>query len=85
MDAAAADDGGESRERMIVYGFPEKGDFKTFSPPAGAIGEEEASEYARSLEERLVEKHEIPARRWTRTEFRYVVEGKANTTEGENR
>ena len=84
MDAEAAPDGGESRERMVVYGFPEEGDFKTFSPPAGALSEQEASDYSRSLEERLVEKQEIPSRRWARAEFRYVVEGDPNEDEGVN-
>jgi hypothetical protein len=60
-----------SRERLIVYGFPEEGDYKDFSPPAGDLTEEEHTEYTTGLEERL---KAILAKRWTKAEFRYVVE-----------
>ncbi len=74
MEAMAASDGGESREKMIVYGFPEEGDFKQFKPPAGALSSQEAAQYRQDLEGRLKDKKEIPTRRWTQSEFGYVVE-----------
>ncbi len=83
MVAAAAADGGDSMERMIVYGFPEEGDFKQFAPPKGVLSVEDATRYTRELAQRLEQNNEIPARRWTRSEFRYVVKAEPTDEGGE--
>ena len=83
MIAESAADGGQSVEKMVVYGFPEKGDFKMFSPPKGVLSIDTSSKYAADLERRLVNQQEIPARRWTRAEFNYVVKA-VDTVEQKN-
>ncbi len=73
MFAEASAEGGRSEERMIVYGFPEKGDFNQFAPPAGVLSLDASTKYAGELRNRLVNNKEIPARRWTHNTFDYVV------------
>jgi hypothetical protein len=83
MEAVAANDGQESREKMIVYGFSQEGDFKRFAPPRGVLSLEQSTKYANELRKRLVDQKEIPAPRWTMTEFHYIVKAvpKANRKE----
>ncbi|HUT79073.1 MAG TPA: hypothetical protein VM285_15350 [Polyangia bacterium] len=83
IEAVAAADGGEARERLVVFGFPEEGDYRAFTPPAGALDTAEASAYAKELEARLMG-GEIPARRWVKAEFRYVIEAVSASGKGRN-
>jgi hypothetical protein len=69
--AIAAPGQARTHEKLIVYGFAEKGDFDRFRPPAGAVSPEQAKAYALELPRRL---EEIPRRRWTSTTHGYVIE-----------
>lgn len=60
-------------ETLIVYGFPEEGDFVQLAPPAGALSPQKANEYAVKLEQQLADPNVIPRARWLSTTFDYQV------------
>ena len=60
----------EDNERILVYGFHEKLDFHDYRPRDGRLTQQEANDYARTLELRL---QNLPLVRWTTTEFGYTI------------
>jgi hypothetical protein len=60
----------EARDTLVLYAFPEKGDFKTFGPPPGNPGPRRIMEYFQSLPDKL---SSIPSRRWKRVENTVLI------------
>jgi hypothetical protein len=64
-----------SREKFVVFAFADKEDYAEFRPPAGAISDDEATAYYRSMRDRLAT---LPPKRWGRAEMAYVIRPKTN-------
>ena len=62
--------GVETRDTLVLYAFPERGDFKTFGPPPGNPGPRRINEYFNGLPEKL---SSIPTRRWKRVENTVLI------------
>lgn len=72
----------EDRERLLVYGFTDEDDFQTFVPPAGRATPEQVDAYVADLERRLAAR-EIPAARWARATFDFVIRVDDGAGDGE--
>lgn len=64
--------GRTAHEALLVYGFPEEGDFASLRPPRGALTAAQYNEYARTLQE--VKLKDLPAKRWAFTRFDFDIE-----------
>lgn len=68
--ALAAPGRDETQEKLLVFGFLHEGDYHEFKPPAGVLSPDAATEYGKTLHERL---EGIPRQRWALGSLSYVV------------